>query len=355
MTLGYERGLADERGGTAAWIAPHALSSCADEMSRGDPLFIFRLSPVVLGLLGRSTREQKALLSRCGLPESAAVGTITAPLSRVRQLLDEAAMRSELTQPFGLALALAAPEGTYDTAELLVRTAPSLREGLGALARYAALINPVGRFEVRLPRTGLELHYFVPGARDVLGIHLNEFTIAFMIQAISKVTRTPLKLRRSWFAHRDARHRAALSEHFGCEVELGASTCGFAIDRATADAPLRTADPVVFDYLERQAEARLEALGQRSYAAVVVDAIENRVGFAGADLERVARALGATGRTVQRRLDEEGTTFREVFEDARKRRSEAMLGTGASNAQIAEALGFADTRSFRRAFRRWAM
>ncbi len=340
---------------SSAFIGEGALSSSADEMSRGDPLFIFRLCPVVLGLLGREAREQKALLSRCGLPESAAVGTITAPLSRIKQLLDEAALLSERPEPFGLSLALAAPEGTYDTAELLVRTAPSLRVGLSALARYAALINPVGRFEVRPTATGIELHYFVPGASDVLGIHLNEFTIAFVLEAIAKVTRTPLALSRVFFAHRDARHRDALSEHFGCDVELGASTCGFGIDTATADAPLRTADAVVFDYLERQAEARLSALGQRSYAAVVIDAIENRVGFAGADLERVARALGATGRTVQRRLDEEGTSFREVFEDARKRRSEAMLGTGASSAQIAEALGFADTRSFRRAFRRWAM
>jgi AraC-like DNA-binding protein len=348
-------GLADERGAASAWTAGAALSSSGDEMSRGDPLFIFRLCPVVLGLIGKGAREQKALLARCGLPESAAVGTITAPLSRIRQLLDEAALRSEQPEPFGLALALAAPEGTYDTAELLVRTAPSLRLGLSALARYAALINPVGRFEVRPTKKGLELHYFVPGARDVLGIHLNEFTIAFMVQAITKVIRSPLTLGRAFFAHRDARHRDALAEHFGCDVAFGAATCGFAIDQPTADAPLRTADPVVFDYLERQAEARLSALGQRSYAAVVIDAIENRVGFAGADLERVARALGATGRTVQRRLDKEGTTFREVFEDARKRRSEAMLGTGASNAQIAEALGFADTRSFRRAFRRWAM
>jgi AraC-like DNA-binding protein len=321
-------------------------------MSRGDPLFIFRLCPIVLDLLGPHPQEHAALLASCGLPERAASGTITAPLSRIRELMDEAALRHDA--PFGLALALAAPEGTYETAELLVRTAPNPRVGLGALARYAALINPVGCFELRPTNEALELHYFVPGAGDALGTHLNEFTIAFVVHALGKVTSSPLSLERVWFAHPDARHQAALRAHFGCDVVFGAATCGFALSHDAADARLRTTDPVVFDYLEREAEARLKALGRRSYAAVVVDAIENRLGFAHADLDRVARALGTTARTVQRRLDEEGTTFREVVEDARRRRSEAMLEGGASSAQVAEAMGFADTRSFRRAYRRWA-
>jgi AraC-like DNA-binding protein len=327
-------------------------------MAHGDPLFIFRLSPVVLRLVGATERDARALLSRCGLPETAATGTITAPLSRVRQLLDEASMRwaarpEARDVPFAVALALAAPEGTYDTTELLVRTAPTLGHGLRALARYAALINPVGRFEVRCERGVLELHYFLPGSRDALGPQLNTFTIAYVAHAIGRVMHGELRPRAVWLAHRDAKAQSALVAHFGCPVELGAPTCGLAIDQALTEAPLRTSDPVVWQYLERQAEARLAAQGQRSFAAVLVDAIESQVGFGAADLKRVARSLGATERTVQRRLEDEGTSFRTVLDEARKRRAQAMLGSGESPARIAEVLGFADTRSFRRAFRRW--
>lgn len=338
----------------SAWSSMAVGASLSpDGMAQGDPLFIFRLSPVVLRLLGTSDRESKALLSRCGLPETAAVGTITAPLSRVRQLLDEAAMRWTGDVPFAVALALAAPEGTYDTTELLVRTAPTLGHGLRALARYAALINPVGRFEIRTTPRALEVHYFLPGSRDVLGAQLNTFTIAYVAHAIGRVLPTGLTPRSVWLAHRDAPSKAALAAHFGCPVELGAATCGLAIDLGIAEGPLRTSDPIVWQYLERQAEARLSAQGQRSFAAVVVETIESQVGFAAADLKRVARSLGATERTVQRRLEEEGTSFRTVLDEARKRRAQAMLESGDSPAHIAEVLGFADTRSFRRAFRRW--
>lgn len=320
-------------------------------MAQGDPLFIFRLTPVVLSLLGLPRGEALRLLASAGLPESALLGTITAPLSRVRELLAEASLRYAGAEPLAIALAMAAPEGTYDTAELLVRTAPSLARGLDALARYGALINPVGRFEVRSRRGLLELHYFVPGSTDVLGAELNEFTIAYVVRALGRVTTTKLTPREVWFPHRAA--EGPLGAHFQCPIEGGASTCGFAIDGAASEAPLRTSDPVVFDYLVRQATQRIEALGARSFAAVVVDAIEQRVGFAGADLPRVAKALGLTARTAQRRLEGEGTTFREVLEGARKRRAESLLAAGTPVADLVELLGFADQRSVRRALKRW--
>lgn len=321
-------------------------------MSSNNPLFIFRLCPVVLGLLRLSKQEGKALLARCGLPESAAVGACTAPLSKVRQFLDEAGRRFEA--PLGLALAQAAPEGTYETAELLVRTAPSLRLGLEALVKYAPLINPVGTFDLRPKKDCMEIHYHVHGSKEALGQHLNEFTLAYVIHSIRRVSVAPFGVGSVWFAHRKPSQAAALEALFGSTAIMGASTCGFSLKKSLLEQPLRTADRVVFGYLERQASAKLEALGQRSFTAIVVDTIENRVGFTAADLESIAKSLNATGRTVQRRLEDEGSSFREVFDSARRRRAEAMLADGYKSAQIADSLGFADVRSYRRALRRWS-
>ncbi|MFK7988119.1 MAG: AraC family transcriptional regulator ligand-binding domain-containing protein [Sandaracinaceae bacterium] len=324
------------------------ISEASCGMPRGDPLFIFRLTPVVLRLIDLAEDEAGALLTRCGLPKSAAVGAATAPLSRFQQLLDEAALR--YGPGLGAAIAEAAPEGTYETAELLVRCAPTLDRGLSGLARYAPLINPVGRFEFRVEGELAELHYFVPGQRDVLGPVLNEFTIGYVVGALRKVM-PAFAPRAVWFAH-DA---MGTETDFGAqEVGFGRATCGLAIEASLAERPLPTADPVVFRYLEKQAEARLEALGQRSFAAVVVDTIESRVGFRDAELKPVSKALGVSERTLQRRLMDEGTRFREVVDEARRRRAEAMLASGTPASTVADALGFSDVRSFRRAFRRWS-
>lgn len=303
--------------------------------------------------MGLDAQRARALLARCRLPERATLGVCTAPLSSVRALLDEASSAHAGPEPFSILLAKSAPEGTYGMAELLVRTAPTLEIGLKSLGKYAALINPIARFDVAAEQASLRLDYYVVGCAETLGEVLNEFTIAFIAQAIARVSNEDLSLESVWFSHESSRSIAALREHFRCPVALGKPACGFSLSRERAERPLRTADPVVFEFLQQQANERLAALGERSFSVVLVDLIETQIGFAKLDLNAVADALAMTPRTVQRRLDEEHVTFRQVIDDARRRQFERMTAAGASVESISESLGFADVKTFRRALRRW--
>jgi len=70
--------------------------------------------------------------------------------------------------------------------------------------------------------------------------------------------------------------------------------------------------------------------------------------------EMAARALGLGLRNLQRRLQEEGTTYREALNQTRLWMAREYLGEGrTSMTEIAFLLGFTDTSSFSRAFRRW--
>ena len=320
-------------------------------MRQADPLFQFRLTPTLMRLLALSPAEARALVRRAGLPESAVHGPCTAPLSCVRALLELAAARAG--EGVGVQLAEAVPEGTYDTAELLVRTAPSVAEGLEALVRAGALINPVGRFELRAPGDRLELHYDVPGCRDALGPHMNEYTLVYILRALGRVVRGPLAPVEAWLPHRARRERPDVAIALGCPVRFGAATLGFALTATAAARSLASADAVVFRYLERQAEARLAQLGARTATATVAEAIESAVGLADADLARVARHLNTTARTLQRRLGDEGTSFRDVLDQVRQRHAERLMVAGLPSARVADVLGFSDTRALRRALARW--
>lgn len=326
------------------------MPACAG-VRRADPLFQFRLTPTLVHLLGLGPAEARAAVRRAGLPESALHGPCTAPLSCVRALLELAAAR--VGEGVGVRLAEAVPEGTYDTAELLVRTAPSVAEGLAALVRAGALINPVGRFELRTADDTLELHYDVPGCRDALGPHMNEYTLVYILRALGRVVRGPLAPVAAWLPHRARQPRPHVAEAVGGGVRFGATTLGFALTSAVAARPLASADAVVFRYLERQAEARLAQLGARTAVATVAEAIESAVGLAEADLPRVARHLATTARTLQRRLGDEGTSFREVLDQVRQRHAERLMVAGLPSARVAEVLGFSDTRALRRALSRW--
>jgi AraC-like DNA-binding protein len=73
------------------------------------------------------------------------------------------------------------------------------------------------------------------------------------------------------------------------------------------------------------------------------------------DLDRIARRLHVSQRTLKRRLHEEGWSFLQLLDEARERDSLRLLGDAAlSIGDVAERMGYTNPASFTRAFRKWA-
>jgi len=71
-------------------------------------------------------------------------------------------------------------------------------------------------------------------------------------------------------------------------------------------------------------------------------------------LEEIARLLGISPRTLQRRLNGEGISYSDLIERCRcKAACEALEHTQRPIQDISATLGYADASSFARAFRRW--
>jgi AraC-like DNA-binding protein len=72
------------------------------------------------------------------------------------------------------------------------------------------------------------------------------------------------------------------------------------------------------------------------------------------DIEAIARKMGVSRRTLQRRLADAGTSFRDAVDAARREVALAELARGASSmTDLAFLLGFSEHSAFARAFRRW--
>ena len=70
--------------------------------------------------------------------------------------------------------------------------------------------------------------------------------------------------------------------------------------------------------------------------------------------DAVAQALCLSQRTLQRRLQEEGTSFQQLLDDTRRELVVQYLAQpNLTLLEIAYLLGFADPSNFFRAFRRW--
>jgi AraC-like DNA-binding protein len=141
---------------------------------------------------------------------------------------------------------------------------------------------------------------------------------------------------------------------FRCPVRYGADRHRIAFDASVADRLLPTrhadlgsvADRLTAEYVERvQSSGRLTNQVREVVARALAD---------GEPTQRaVAARLAMSCRTMQRRLQEESTTFRDVVADVRiARAKQLMWSERLPTSLIAERLGFSDTAAFRRAFKR---
>ena len=120
-----------------------------------------------------------------------------------------------------------------------------------------------------------------------------------------------------------------------------------AVPRAEPDVLANAIDSVVTQYL-----AKLETSGAftREVRAAIIDLLRTVE-----PTERlVAAQLGWSTRSLQRRLQEEHTTFRELLADCRREVAMATLRMGThSVSELGHQLGFSHVGAFSRAFKRW--
>jgi AraC-like DNA-binding protein len=311
-------------------------------------LFTYRLVPLITSMLARAGIDAAALLDEAKLPQAAMRGEITAPLARIRHFIDLAAkaMNAPL---FGLDLAAAVPPGAYGVAEFLVRSSATVEGGLRILCELAPLINPVGEFRFEVTPSGEgELHYRVAAQRDTLGMHQNEYTIAYVARHIAALLGRELVLTRAWFSHDRKEHAETVAKRLGCSVRFAAADCGFAVGREELASVPRTADQALFDFLLAQARAQLSRIGPVDIVSHVVRIIEARLPHGDVAAPAVAAAMATTVRSLQRHLGEAGTSYRDVLAHVRRRRRIELEHGGLAESEIAKQLGFADARSMRR-------
>lgn len=138
-------------------------------------------------------------------------------------------------------------------------------------------------------------------------------------------------------------------------VSFGQQANEIRFPEAGLQLPLPMADPVLARVLERQASDMLEKQEKTDdLLSQVRSVLADQLAQGDVQIERTAKVLGTSARTLRRRLSEQGATHRALLDEVRQARAEQYLREGkASVDEVAFLLGFSDAPSFHRAFKRW--
>jgi AraC-like DNA-binding protein len=258
------------------------------------------------------------------------------------------AQQTRFTPNLGLAMALATPLGAYPLLDYLVLTSDTVGEGLAQLTRY---------FRITASPLSIDLHFDEDPAR--VEIHTvspfgYEFEASLIVLRFREETDGAFAAAGISFQHQldDA---SAFERALGCPVRTRASWNGVVIDRSICRLPMRRRDPVLRTFLEGQADAILANMPARTGVAVDVRrALASRIGADGTRMSAIARHLGISERTLQRRLADDGVSYQELVEEVRRAAAGRYLDESAlAIGEIAYLLGYSEPAAFHRAFKRW--
>jgi len=267
----------------------------------------------------------------------------------------EAVLRTLPRPGSALLMAQANAPGDYGLMGFVVMNSATVREALGSFARFAGLWTDAA--EIRLDEDGTLRVIHRAGFADRLGLRVaTEAAPAEILHGARLLTQTnvtPLEVR---FAHRAPSDTSVHESFFQCPVRFGQRDTAMVLRREDLALGLPKADAQLGAFLRGMAN---EALKRRAGAAprsherireIVAEELQKGV----PSLEQVAKRMATSERTLRRRLEESGTSFRNLLDETRAELARSYVrDRHLPLTEVAFLLGFSEPSAFHRAFKRW--
>lgn len=241
----------------------------------------------------------------------------------------------------------------------LMQSCRTVYESTMKLCQYNELLTPAMRFSVELSSSEFSILYQPSaswqnidpeGARQSIEIGMSGALAITKTVTGKKVYPTKIDL---------AFPPRAVSEYervFKSVINFNRKENRLFFSRDVALLPILTYDKSLFDFFDKTLENMLKSLGSNE---LLSDRIKRLIlsEFKGEtpNIEIIAARLNITTRSLQRKLKEDKTNYREVITEIKKHLAQNMMNADFRMGEVAEVLGYADSSAFRKAFKKWSL
>jgi len=253
----------------------------------------------------------------------------------------------------GFQLGLQYSVATFGVWGFALRTSRTLREAANLAVRYLPLstaycelstIDEKNDFGMRLDASAIPKHvrqFFLE--RDA----------ATGVNLLKELSLAGVNIKVAEFQIPTPEYAHFMEQACGVKPIFNSSRNAILFSAEDADKALPTYDSHLVRLLDEQCRLQLQRRHTTGVSGKVRELILGPLGFV-ATLDAVANALAMSARSLRRKLELEDTSFRTLIEEERRQLALQLLTASDMKLdELAIHLGYTDTASFNRAFRRW--
>jgi len=266
----------------------------------------------------------------------------------VIEMIETAAAKSRCDS-FGLLMAESRSFASLGPLALLLQHLGTIDEVLSALNEYGRLMNDVVSLEcIRGEESSAFCWVIAYGCETP---QIVDLTVAMGYRLLTEALGGGWAPETVHFRHPAPADPGEFEKFFAVPIEFDSKFSGYSCATGSLRAPVPTAEPMMADHARRL----LELIPVQSEYAPTSDATRRAISLllpnGTTKLSTVAANLGMTGRTLQRRLALEGTSFEKLLNFTRKDLAERfLLASQRPLGFIAEMTGYSTSAAFSRWF-----
>ena len=309
---------------------------------------------LLLREFGGAPGAEVALLAGTGVAPGAAAdpaaeGTLGQTLALIRNLA------ARLPPGWALSGGSGFHASTHGPLGFAAVSAPTLGAALDVIERFGWVRAPYYRAssEQRERTYHLTVEERVP-LDEIERIPLLEALWLSLQAMVEAVRGRPVREARFDFAYRAPAHAERYRDHFHGEVRFERPETRVSLPAAWLALPSPMADAAAFANATAKLEAQARRIEGEDFLLARLEQLLEAAGDAGIPLASAAAQLRLSRRTLNRRLAESGTSYRERLEAHLQGRARVLLADPSLGiGEVAFRLGYEDPSNFGRACRRW--
>jgi AraC-like DNA-binding protein len=242
----------------------------------------------------------------------------------------------------------------------LMQSSKNLHESFHIVIKYWDLISTMSKLSmheheglvlINIETASVWRHQYPVDARQS-----SEFALSGAIKLFKMLSGKKITPVRVEFAY-SSRSVAEYERIFQTAIHFGGKSNTLTFRKSDLLIPIISYDKSLIEFFARTLDQKIQSLnGRESFSAKVKQLLINDFKGQSASIEIAASKLNLTPRSLQRKLKDDGTSYRDIVNDLKKELAQTIMKRSDFRVgEVAEILGYSDSSAFRKAYKKWGL